>query len=259
MRLSHCLCALTLLALAGCGGDDEEASQEEPVVTPRGTVPEDPVVTPGEAAPKGPVLIPRGAPTRGPVLTPRGTPPGSPETTSPEIAAAMMMEGPLYSEQTAAWKNRHPAPWDEETELEFHRIFSGRVDRWMDAGYGTCLLKEPLNSKVVRESLLHFEGVRTMMISLVVMRNHVHTLLVIHPDWRLEEMVHSWKGYSVKRINALAKRSGALWQKDYFDRLVRDTSHFQNCVRYIRRNPEKAGLQKGEFILWENSLAAEVE
>lgn len=164
-----------------------------------------------------------------------------------------------HRDEVAAWKSRHPTPWDEETELEFHRIFSGRMDRWMDAGYGTCLLREPLNSKVVRESLLHFEGARTMMISLVVMPNHVHTLFAIHPDWRLGEMVHSWKGYSSKRINALAKRSGALWQKDYFDRLVRDPSHFQNCVRYIRRNPEKAGLRKGEFILWENSLAAEVE
>ena len=45
------------------------------------------------------------------------------------------------------------------------------------------------------------------------------------------------------------------WQRDYFDRLVRDEKHFANCVRYIRRNPEKAQLSKGEFILWESELA----
>jgi len=51
---------------------------------------------------------------------------------------------------------------------------------------------------------------------------------------------------------------GNFWQRDYFDRLVRDEKHFANCVRYIRRNPEKAGLGKDEFILWESQTALAV-
>jgi len=50
-------------------------------------------------------------------------------------------------------------------------------------------------------------------------------------------------------------RVGRLWQRDYFDRLVGNEKHFANCVRYIRRNPEKAGLMDGEFILWESDIA----
>jgi len=51
------------------------------------------------------------------------------------------------------------------------------------------------------------------------------------------------------------ERSGPLWQRDYFDRLVRDEKHFANCVRYIRRNPEKAHLGKGQYLLYENEIA----
>jgi len=43
-----------------------------------------------------------------------------------------------------------------------------------------------------------------------------------------------------------------------FDRLIRDANHFANCVRYIRRNPEKARLSDGEYLLHESELAKAV-
>ena len=42
----------------------------------------------------------------------------------------------------------------------------------------------------------------------------------------------------------------AFWQKDYFDRLVRDREHFWNCARYILRNPAKASLRTDEYTLY---------
>ena len=62
----------------------------------------------------------------------------------------------------------------------------------------------------------------------------------------------SWKGVSSRRLNDYLRRTGANWQKDYFDRLIRDTKHFWNCARYIRRNPAKARLKRGEFVLYES-------
>ena len=53
-------------------------------------------------------------------------------------------------------------------------------------------------------------------------------------------------------------------EKDYHNRfsgairLVRDETHLANCVRYVRRNPEKAGLGV-ECILYESELARGVE
>jgi REP element-mobilizing transposase RayT len=93
------------------------------------------------------------------------------------------------------------------------------------------------------------------MISFVVMPNHVHALFVQNPDWALEKVIQSWKGFSARQVNKRLTRSGHFWQRDYFDRLVRDEKHFANCVRYIRRNPEKARLGKDQFILWESEVA----
>jgi hypothetical protein len=85
--------------------------------------------------------------------------------------------------------------------------------------------------------------------------NITHALFVQNADWPLEKLLRSWKSFTSRRINSLLGREGSLWQRDYFDQLVRDEKHFSNCVRYIRRNPAKAHLHSGEYILYETELA----
>jgi putative transposase len=116
-------------------------------------------------------------------------------------------------------------------------------------------LRRPECAQIVMEALNHFEGVRVVMISAVIMPNHAHALFVQNPEWSLEKIVQSWKRFTARQINKLCDRSGRLWQRDYFDRLVRDEKHFANCVRYIRRNPERANLSTHEFILYESEIA----
>ena len=96
------------------------------------------------------------------------------------------------------------------------------------------------------------------MISLVIMPNHVHALFVQNPKWPLEKLIQSWKRFAAREINKLLDRTGTFWQRDYFDRLIRDEQHFANCVRYLRRNPEKARLSQDKFILWQSEKALEV-
>jgi REP element-mobilizing transposase RayT len=157
--------------------------------------------------------------------------------------------------ERAAWLKVHPEPWSKEIEREYHERFSGAIERWLDAGHGACLLRRPECAQIVAGTLRHFEGQRVIMISSAVMPNHVHALFVQNPEWPLEKLIQSWKRFTAREINKLLKRSGSLWQRDYFDRLVRDEKHFANCVRYIRRNPEKASLSEGEFLLWESETA----
>jgi len=154
-----------------------------------------------------------------------------------------------------AWLRFNPEPWTAEIEREYHQRFSAEMERWLDAGHGACFLRQPGAAKIVAETLLHFDGERVVMISFVVMPNHVHALFVQNPVWPLEKLIRSWKGFTARQINKLLGRSGTFWQRDYFDRLVRDETHFANCVRYLRRNPEKARLGKSQFILWESEIA----
>lgn len=164
-----------------------------------------------------------------------------------------------WEAEREVWIKLHPRPWTPETEREYHRQFSAQFDTLLDAGHGSCPLQNPEAARIVGGALAHFEGERCAQICWVVMPNHVHTLFVLRESERLEDLLQSWKTWTARQVNALTGRSGALWQKDYFDRLVRNREHFGNCVGYIRRNPQKAGLRDGEYLLWESKLAKTVE
>jgi REP element-mobilizing transposase RayT len=111
----------------------------------------------------------------------------------------------------------------------------------------------------VADALRHFDGERIAQIAWVVMPNHVHAVFVLNPAWPLEKIILSWKGFTARCINPLIRRKGNFWQRDYFDRLVRDARHLANCIRYIRRNPTKARLHEGEFVLYDSELAKSIE
>jgi REP-associated tyrosine transposase len=163
-----------------------------------------------------------------------------------------------WQDQREAWLRLHPEPWSLEIELEYHRRFSGKLEQWLDEGHGASLLRRHDCAEIVAETLRHFEGERVAMISFVVMPNHVHALFVQNPEWPLEKLMRSWKGFTARQINKLLERSGSFWQRDYFDRLIRNAEHFEHCVRYIRRNPGKANLGANDFVLWESQAALDV-
>ena len=163
-----------------------------------------------------------------------------------------------WGSERDAWLRLHPLPWTSAHEREYDERFAGAMEVWLDAGHGACVLRRADCAAVVAEALRHFAGERYEPISWVVMPNHVHALFAFRADHTLESILHSWKLFSARRINARLGRKGPLWQRDYFDRLIRDHSHLARCVRYIRHNPEKAGLRPGEYLLFESELAKQI-
>ena len=164
-----------------------------------------------------------------------------------------------WEDERASWLRFHPEPWSAETEQEYHKRFAGAIERWLDAGHGSCVLRRIECARIVDDALRHFDAERFALISSVVMPNHVHALFVQNSEHPLEDLIRSWKTFSARSINQSLGRSGNLWRRSYFDRLVRDEKHFANCVRYIRRNPEKARLAEDEYVLYESGLAKEIE
>lgn len=81
----------------------------------------------------------------------------------------------------------------------------------------------------------------------IVMPNHVHLILTAKPDAngkpvRLARILQHLKGASAIQINRTLNRSGKLWQREYFDRLIRNMAEFRRKARYIEYNPVKARL-----------------
>ena len=159
------------------------------------------------------------------------------------------------------WRARHPEPWSETLETEYHRLFSDRLHDWLDAGRGSCLLRDPHLSQIVLDALLHFDGSRFRLDALAIMPTHVHVLFQLAPDHKLEDVVHSWKSYSSKRLNETLRRTGAVWMKDYWDRMIRSPEHGWKTREYILANPAKARLPEGHFRIWQRNppLLAEMQ
>lgn len=146
-----------------------------------------------------------------------------------------------------AWLLEHPKPWSSETEKSYHLKFSSRIDRWMDEGHGSCVLADSFNAETLRMK----DGADYQLHSWVIMPNHVHVLFSPMNGRVVPKIMSGWKRFSATRIHKAAGTTGGLWQKDSFDRLIRDWDHFLNVTRYIRRNPGKAGLRDGSYILYE--------
>ena len=72
------------------------------------------------------------------------------------------------------------------------------------------------------------------------MPNHVHVLLEMARCEDLAKLVQGWKSYTAKRINEVVGREGQVWQKEYYDRLIRNTAHYTHTVAYIRKNARVA-------------------
>jgi len=80
-----------------------------------------------------------------------------------------------------------------------------------------------------------------------VMPDHVHLLLepqIKDKDsagetvfWSLTEILHGIKSTSAHRINKASGTSGAVWERESFDRVIRSESDLQEKFSYICRNP----------------------
>lgn len=152
-----------------------------------------------------------------------------------------------WKQERTKWLEENPQPWTEEIRAEYHRRFSGRIERWLDEGMGSCLFADPEARRVLADTLMRFDGERVRHEAWVIMPNHVHVLF--SPRVPMEKLIQAWKGHSARILG-----KGPIWQRDYHDTLIRDATHHANVLRYIRRNPLKAKLAEGKFTLWERSV-----
>lgn len=116
------------------------------------------------------------------------------------------------------------------------------VDRELHRGMGSAAMNAPAIADLVANTLLFFDGARYQLDAWCVMPNHVHAVITPGDRWQLDTIVHSWKSYSARMANRLLQRHGTFWQREYFDRIIRDEKDLAGCIGYVLENPTKAGL-----------------
>ena len=123
---------------------------------------------------------------------------------------------------------------------------------------------EPLSPDertITLKACQHWDGQRILLHAAAVMPDHVHLLftpLEKRPGewWSLAELMHSIKGYTAKEIAELRSvelghgTSEAVWQEEYYDRIIRNEADFAEKWQYIVENAERAGFSDVYPWLW---------
>ena len=148
------------------------------------------------------------------------------------------------------WERTHPPPHTERDWEDYARQVTSKAEAWLDEGYGACHLREPRWANDLQERLLHFQDVRYFVSCSVIMPNHCHAVIRPFDAFPLETLLQSMKGLVARHINADIEQSGAVWQEESCDRIIRDEEHLYRVVQYIGRNPSQAGLPRAGWYRW---------
>lgn len=131
--------------------------------------------------------------------------------------------------------------------LTLLNLYEAKIQNYLDASCGQCFLRDPRIARLVAEAFRGHSGDWYVLHAYTIMPNHVHVLISLKEVKPLSEIVRMWKGSSSFYANRLLERAGAFWQREYFERTIRSQRQFEYTIRYIFRNPVKAGLCKEVF------------
>lgn len=137
----------------------------------------------------------------------------------------------------------------ENLDLEQHRWFE-KFDNYLDqTSEEEAFFKDEKIAKLITEAIFYRHRKVYDLISFCIMPNHVH--LIFTPlekgkgnFYSLTEILHSLKRHTARQSNIILKRSGAFWQDESYDHIIRDESELEQAIKYILYNPVKAGLVK---------------
>ena len=137
------------------------------------------------------------------------------------------------------WKQIHTEPYSEKEWIEYNKLFSEKINNLLDAGNGACVLKNMKIYNIVKNALLHFDEERYNLGEWVIMPNHVHLLVTPKKGFTINDIIHSWKSFTANKVNEMLNRTGALWQDESYDHIIRNNKQLKAVEKYIIGNPIK--------------------
>jgi RecG-like helicase/REP element-mobilizing transposase RayT len=109
----------------------------------------------------------------------------------------------------------------------------------------------PQARTIILNAWRHFHNARYELFAICVMPDHVHALFQPWPKneasheetrfWSLAELMRSLKSFTAREINRAERKTGAVWEKETFDRYIRSDRDLAEKFHYILRNPWDAG------------------
>jgi len=108
---------------------------------------------------------------------------------------------------------------------------------------------------LVLDACRHWDTERMLLHAAVVMPDHVHILCTPLEKttgvwWSVADLMHSIKSFTAKKINERRGSHGLVWQREYFDRIIRNEDDFAEKWNYIVSNPQRRGLPDTYEWVW---------
>ena len=136
------------------------------------------------------------------------------------------------------------------TDIEIKRfkyLYSERIERFLDSGYGSCILQRPETAEIVHGSLEYYNKIKYLLHAWCIMPNHVHVIFQILAGHTLSKILQGWKSFTSHAINKNLGTQGQLWQSDCYNHIIRSEKEYYQQIRYVWDNPLKAGHPKWEW------------
>lgn len=133
---------------------------------------------------------------------------------------------------------------ESEAWRAMQRKYFRTLEKYLDAGSGSCVLRQPEVAKIVAKELHDLAEWDVEVTHFTLMPNHLHGMIVPSSNClqSLGEIMKRLKGRSAHQIRAVIGGAGPIWQREWFDRWMRDAAEEARTIEYIRQNPVTAGL-----------------
>ncbi|MCL4551611.1 MAG: transposase [Bacteroidetes bacterium] len=121
-------------------------------------------------------------------------------------------------------------------------------------------LKQTQVAEKVKETIHYYDGKAYDLIAYTIMPNHVHMVFAPIEEnvgrfsesptsgrngvstYIVAKILQDLKKYTAVKCNKILNRSGAFWQHESYDHVVRDEDELSRIIEYVLNNPVKAGL-----------------
>lgn len=123
-------------------------------------------------------------------------------------------------------------------------VTRGRAPLFTDLYLGRIVVRE-LHSAATASS--------AATLAYVVMPDHLHWLLQLHPQCSVSAVVRRVKGRSALEINRARESRAPVWEIGFHDHALRREEDLQSVARYVVCNPLRAELVRkiNDYALWD--------
>ena len=119
------------------------------------------------------------------------------------------------------------------------------------------ILSNPEVAQIIFETFewLETQG-RIKWICIMVMPDHIHTVIQLGRNQTLPKIMHSLKAFTARKINENRGEHGSVWQEGYHDNGIRRAESLNEIIRYCYHNPVRQGLVKkaNDYPYWRCKL-----